>query len=171
MSIKENQVKELQNLIQEGISCQTAALQGKKAYLKKVQDWIGQCCLDNKENVPDWVYVMTVPTININSSSSDINPSYYDKKLASVIQLLQELLEKYHIQEKLEESKTQICYMRLSLLLALLGIIASVLVPIFVTNTIKIEEKQYQEIKTVFEKQDSLTFIDPNFINNSKKQE
>ena len=170
MSIKENQVKELQNLIQEGISCKTAAMQGKKAYLNKVQNWIGQCCLNNKENVPDWVYLMTEPIVKINSSSSDTTPSNYDKELASVILLLQDLLEKYHIQKKLKESKAQICYMRLSLLLALLGIIASVFIPIFITNTIKIEEKQYQEIKTVFEKQDSLTIMSP-LLKNSENWE
>lgn len=56
MYIKKEQIKALETLINEGFFCQSHALEGKKQYLKKAQEWLGNRYRESKIEVPAWVY-------------------------------------------------------------------------------------------------------------------
>ena len=65
MKSNESQIKELESLINEGIMSQSHALEGKKNFLKKVQEWMGNNCKENKEDVPDWVYTLQTEVVKM----------------------------------------------------------------------------------------------------------
>lgn len=108
MSIKENQIIELKNLIDEGIMSQSYALEGKKSFLKKVQEWMGNTCKENKEDVPIWVYTLQTEVVKVNNETqSNTRDEFVSKQLVYCLQLLQDLRTVYYAQEQLEESRRQ----------------------------------------------------------------
>lgn len=108
MNIKENQIIKLKNLIDEGIMSQSYALEGKKSFLKKVQEWMGNTCKENKEDVPIWVYTLQTEVVKVNNETqSNTRDEFVSKQLVYCLQLLQDLRTVYYAQEQLEESRRQ----------------------------------------------------------------
>lgn len=108
MHIKESQIKDLETLINEGIFCQSHALEGKKKYLLKVQEWLGTICKQNKAEVPVWIYTLNTETVNLSDDMySDISKEFVDKQIVYCLQLLQDMRTVFYTQEQLKESQKQ----------------------------------------------------------------
>ena len=87
---------------------QSHALEGKKNFLKKVQEWMGNNCKENKEDVPDWVYTLQTEVVKVNNETqSNTRDEFVSKQLVYCLQLLQDLRTVYYAQEQLEESRRQ----------------------------------------------------------------
>lgn len=171
MTIKENQLQTLEDYISEGLSCQKASLEGKKHYLNRVQEWLSNVCKDNKESEPDWLWTIHVAKIYLGTDIRQENDDkFYSYALAICLQQLNGFRDNFYRQKELEKSRLQtktamesLKYTQKSLRLSIFGLIASILVPIFVsifsinccTNTIRVDEQQFQQIK-VFHNTDSI---------------
>ena len=108
MERKESQIKELESLINEGIMSQNLALEGKKYYLKKVQEWMGNNCKENNEEVPDWIYALQTEVVKINNETqSNTKDEFVSKQLVYCLQLLKDIRSVYYAQKQLEESRHQ----------------------------------------------------------------
>lgn len=108
MKNKESQIRELESLINEGIMTQSHALEGKKNFLKKVQEWIGNNCKENKEDIPYWVYTLQTEVVKVNNETqSSTRDEFLSKQLVYCLQLLQDMRTVYYTQKQLEESQHQ----------------------------------------------------------------
>lgn len=108
MHINENQIKVLEVLISEGFICQSHALEGKKNYLKKVQEWLGTTCKENKEEVPVWFYTLNIETVNVQDDTlTSQSREFIDKQIVYCLQFLQDVRTVYYTQEQLRESQKQ----------------------------------------------------------------
>ena len=108
MKSNESQIKELESLINEGIMSQSHALEGKKNFLKKVQEWMGNNCKENKEDVPDWVYTLQTEVVKVNNETqSNTRDEFVSKQLVYCLQLLQDIRTVYYAEKQLEESRRQ----------------------------------------------------------------
>ena len=155
----------LESFISEGVSCQKVALEGKRQYLHRVQEWLISVCKDNNESEPYWIWTMAIPKIYLGTEIQVENEEkFYSYALAICLQQLNDFRNNYYRQKELEESKTRtkvaiesLKYTQKSLRISIIGLIASIIVPIIVsiftinccTSTIKVEEQQYQQIKTL----------------------
>ena len=82
MTIQEYQIIKLEALINEGFLCQSHALEGKKKYLKKVQEWLGTTCKENKAEVPVWVYTLNIEPVNVQDDTySKQSSEFIDKQI------------------------------------------------------------------------------------------
>ena len=181
MKINICQIKELESLIREGIMSQSHALEGKKKYVKKVQEWLGTLYQENNEDIPFWVYKITIPRILIaNDICIEDENKFYDESLGTCLQQLEQLRTEFYLRRHLEDSMEQaqtaqknlevtqeslkcaqasLQISQSNLRYAILGILLSVLTSVFTinccTNTVKLEEQQYQTIKSKL-KQDGI---------------
>jgi hypothetical protein len=172
MTIKEHQVQKLEEYINEGISCQKSALEGKKQYLYQVQEWLINVCKENKESEPYWIWAMSVPQILLGVEIQvEDNEKFYSNALSICLQQLNDLYDNYYRQRELEEIRTQtvtaiknlehtqqsLKHTQTSLRISIIGLIISILAPIIIsivtinccTSTIKVEEQQYEQIKVL----------------------
>lgn len=164
MTIKENQLKTLEEYISEGIVCQKAALEGKRKYINRVQEWLGKVCKENKESEPDWLWIMPVAKYYLGPEIIVENgDKFYSYALAICLQQLNNFRENFYRQKELEEGRMQtkaalesLKYVQKSLRISIFGLIAAIFVPIMVsivtingcTSTIKIEGEQFEQLKT-----------------------
>lgn len=181
MIINDKSIAELNKLFSEGVSCKSSALEGKKNYVKKVQEWFGTLYQENDEDVPFWVYKITIPKLLVaNDIRIEDENKFYDESLGTCLQQLEQLRTEFYLRKHLEDSmeQAQIAQKNLevtqeslkcaqaslqisqrSLRYAILGILLSVLIPVFTinccSNTVKLEEQQYQTLKSKV-KQDSI---------------
>lgn len=82
MYIKKEQIKALETLINEGFFCQSHALEGKKQYLKKAQEWLGNRYRESKIEVPAWVYTLNSETANLKGDThSNTSKEFVDKQI------------------------------------------------------------------------------------------
>lgn len=108
MNTNVSKIKELENLINEGIMSQSHAPEGKKNFLKKVQEYIGHICDENEEDVPIWVYTLQTEVVKVNDETqSNIRNEFVSKQLVYCLQLLQDIRTVYYAQKQLEESHNQ----------------------------------------------------------------
>ncbi len=108
MNINNSQIKTLEALISEGFFSQSHAFEGKKQYLKKVQEWLGTTCKENKAEVPVWVYTLNIEPENVQDDKySKQSSEYIDKQIVYCLQLLQDIRTLYYTQEQLRESQKQ----------------------------------------------------------------
>ena len=173
MNIGENQLAELNKLFSEGIACKSSALEGKKDYVKKVQEWVRDLYQKNDEEVPFWLYKITIPKVIVaNENRTQDENIFYDDSLGMCLQQLEQIRSEFflrkHLKESIEQTKTAQKNLEItqkSLRMSICALIASISVPIlisivtvnFCTSTVKLEEQQYKTIKAGVQ-QDSTTF-------------
>lgn len=108
MHIKTNQIKTLEALISEGFFCQSHALEGKKKYLQKVQEWLGNAYKENKTDIPVWVYTLLTEKVEIgNNTHHEVSSDFIDNQIVYSLQFLQDIRTLYYTQKQLEESHKQ----------------------------------------------------------------
>ena len=133
MKSNESQIKELESLINEGIMSQSHALEGKKNFLKKVQEWMGNHCKENKEDVPDWVYTLQTEVVKVNNETqSNTRDEFVSKQLVYCLQLLQDIRTVYYAQKQLEESRYQTKRLYWANWISFAAFIAAITIPFLV---------------------------------------
>lgn len=154
MTITDKQQKQLVELINEGVYCQSSTLNAKKVYIDRLQDWIGSICKENNEEIPLWVDMLKVHWIVLGLENEvESDEQLYSRSVSYSIQELNTLQSQFFLQKKIDYDNKQICYLRLSLIISLLSVVAVSCVPIYVakccTNTIKIDNDQFNRIENV----------------------
>lgn len=130
MNINVCQFKELESLINEGIISQSHALEGKKNFLKKVQEWMGNKCKENKEDVPDWVYTLQTEVVKVNNETqSNTRDEFVSMQLVYCLQLLQDIRTDYYAQRQLEESRHQTKRLCLANWISFAAFVAAITIP------------------------------------------
>lgn len=167
MEIREDQIQGIKELIKEGLACQSFAIEGKKKYIEKVQQWLGEICNENKESIPLWVWFLSIPKIYIRSGENYIEngEQFYNERINLCIQQLEDLRLSYYLRKELEYNREQIKYTRKSLRISIYGLIASIIVPTLIsiitttccTSSVKLDNSQYQDLKSILIN-DSLTY-------------
>lgn len=155
MTITDKQQKQLAELINEGIYCQSSTINAKKDYIDKLQDWLGSICKDNNEEVPFWVDMLKVHRFVLGPENEvESDEQLYSRSVSYSIQELNTLQSQFFLQKKIDYDKKQICYLRLSLIISILSVIAVSYVPVYVakccTSTIKIDNDQFNRIERGF---------------------
>ena len=153
MTIDDKHIQQIEELINEGISCQTSALEGKKYFIKKLQDWLGNICKERQEEIPFWVYKLSIPKIYVGREiRSEDEEKFYSESISLSLQELRRVQSNYEMHKRIDSDQRQIKYMRHSLLLSIIAIIIATFIPLFTaiccTTTTKLEEGQFQELKT-----------------------
>lgn len=166
MEIRENQIQKINELINEGLVCQSFAIEGKKKYIEKVQQWLGEVCNENKESVPFWVWLISVPKIHIRSGEDYVEngEQFYSDRLKLCMQQLEDLRLNYYQRLELEYNREQaknaqnsLKYTQKSLRISIYGLIISIIVPILIsiititccTSSVKLDNSQYQDLKSI----------------------
>lgn len=148
MTINDKQRLQLEELINEGISCQSSALEGKKKYIKMLQEWLCGVCKENQEEIPFWVYKLNLPKVYIGTEVRvEDERTFYSEAISLSLQELRSLQSNYEMQKRIFSDQKQIKYMRLSLIISIITIMVTVLAKCC-TTTIKLEEEQFKEFIT-----------------------
>lgn len=133
MNINNSQIKTLEALISEGFFSQSHAFEGKKQYLKKVQEWLGTTCKESKVEVPAWVYTLNTETVKIkDDTNSETSKKFVDKQIVCCLQLLQDMRTVFYTQEQLRESKKQTCRLFWANLISFAAFLAAITIPFLV---------------------------------------
>ena len=154
MTITDKQQKQLAELINEGIYCQSSTINAKKDYIDKLKDWIESICKENNDEVPFWVDMLKVHRIVLGLENEfESDEQLCSRSVSYSIQELYTLQSQFFLQKKIDYAKKQICYLRWSLIFSILSVIAVSCVPIYVakccTSTIKIDNDQFNRIEEV----------------------
>lgn len=133
MDVNENQIKALEALISEGFICQGHALEGEKTYLKKVQEWLGTTCKENKAEIPVWVYTLNTETVNVQDDThSPQSSEFLEKQIVYCLQLLQDIRTVYYTQEQLRESQKQTKRLCWANCISFAAFVAAIVIPFLV---------------------------------------
>ena len=133
MYIKKEQIKALEALINEGFFCQSHALEGKKRYLMKVQEWLGNRYKESKIEVPAWVYTLNSEIVNLKDDThSNTNREFVDKQIVYCLQLLQDMRTLFYTQEQLKESQKQTCRLFWANCISFAAFVAAIAIPFLV---------------------------------------
>ena len=163
MTIRNQQIERIEALIEKSYTIQCAALEGKKRYLTEIQDVLYSICVENKEDVPVWVYLLQTAPVKICSNGISVDiASFINSQIVYCQGLLEELSSKYYRQKNLfvsfeqkEEMKKQSILSKKSIRISKWAIAVSVisaLVSIFAvfqntrSNKISLDETQYNAI-------------------------
>ena len=169
MTIKREQIDRIEALIEKSYTIQGAALEGKKHYLTEIQDVLYSICVENKEEVPLWVYLLQTAPVKIGRSGITVDiESFIDKQIGYCYSLLKDISSRYYIQKNIEASQEQTNEMkkqtRLSkkaYCISKLAIAVSVVSALFAlfaayqstrTTKISLDEKQYNSIYQILSK-------------------
>lgn len=108
MTIKNNQINEIETLLIEGEIALSSLPIGQKKFIDKVKEIIKKFCRENNEQIPDWVDY-TIPYVSVSNEERTEQEiaSYYIKLLPHFINVLRKLQFDYYNRMQLEESKKQ----------------------------------------------------------------
>lgn len=82
MTIKDKQIERIETLIEKSHTIQGVALEGKKNYLTEIQDVLYSICVENKEEVPLWVYLLQTAPVKIGSNGITVDfESFINKQI------------------------------------------------------------------------------------------
>ncbi len=169
MTIRNQQIERIEALIEKSYTIQGEALEGKKRYLTEIQDVIYTICVENKEDVPVWVYLLQTAPVKIGSNGIGVDvASFINSQIVYCQGLLDELRSKYYRRKNLfvsfeqkEEMKKQTILSKKSFCISKWAIAVSVisaLVSIFAafqntrSNKISLDETQYNAIYQILSK-------------------
>ena len=133
MYIKKEQIKALEALINEGFFCQSHALEGKKQYLKKAQEWLGNRYRESKIEVPAWVYTLNSATVNLKDDThSNTSKDFVNDQIVCCLQLLQDMRTLFYTQEQLKESQKQTFRLFWANCISFAAFVAAIAIPFLV---------------------------------------
>ena len=172
MTIRNQQIELIEALIEKGFTIQGVALEGKKNYLTEIQDVLYSICVENKEEVPVWVYLLQTSPVKIGSNGITVGLDLFiDKQIGFCHGLLKDISSRYYIQKNIEASQEQTIEMKKQTRLskkayrvswfAIVVSIVSACFSLFAayqstkTTKISLDEKQYNSIYQLISK-DSL---------------
>jgi len=172
MTIKDKQIERIETLIEKSHTIQGVALEGKKNYLTEIQDVLYSICVENKEEVPLWVYLLQTAPVKIGSNGITVDfESFINKQIGYCHGLLKDISSRYYIQKNIEASQEQTIEMKKQTRLSkkayrvswfAIGVsIVSAFFALFAayqstkTTKISLDEKQYNSIYQMISK-DSL---------------
>ena len=133
MYIKDYQIKALEALISEGFLCQSHALEGKKKYLQKVQEWLGKTCKENNTEVPVWVYTLNTEIVDVKDDMhSNQSYEFVDKQIVYCLQFLQDIRTVYYTKKQLSESQKQTKRLKWANWISFAAFVAAISIPFLV---------------------------------------
>ena len=169
MTIKDEQIECIETLIEKSYTIQGVALEGKKQYLTEIQDVLYSICVENKEEVPVWVYLLQTAPVKIGSNGITVDiESFIDKQIGYCHGLLKDISSRYYIQKNIEacqeqtiEMKKQTRLSKKAYCISKFAIAVSIVSALFAffaayqstkTTKISLDEKQYNSIYQILSK-------------------